>query len=173
MTPALFVQLANLHRPRRAGYEADDGDRQVLETLSETAGRGGGDAAPEVDRLATVVSNLADAIVAQHVPLPVGKLNALAHAATSFPRLVADPTRLALKLERRESPTDPIAALAARVVTELVAADLTRIKECARDGCTLVFYDDTRSRTRRWHAEAPCGRLERQRRHRQAEPTAS
>jgi hypothetical protein len=34
----------------------------------------------------------------------------------------------------------------------------------------LLFYDSTKSRTRRWHAEDPCGRRERQRAHRMRQP---
>jgi len=82
------------------------------------------------------------------------------------PQLIAKPTRAAVRLERSELTARPTAVLAARVAAELGVADLSRIKECARSECRLVFYDDTRSRTQRWHADAPCGRLERQRRHR-------
>jgi predicted RNA-binding Zn ribbon-like protein len=58
------------------------------------------------------------------------------------------------------------AALARRVVEELGALDPDRLRRCARPGCDLLFYDTTRSRTRRWHAEDPCGWRERQRAHR-------
>ncbi len=166
MTPLLFLHLANLHRPRREGHEAGDGDRLAIASLWGTAAQSRDDAEPDLDRLSQVASDLADAIVAGRVPLPVGELNTLAQAVRSFPQLVAGPTRAAVRLERSQLVAEPIAALAARVAAELGAADLTRINECARSECRLVFYDNTRSRTRRWHAEAPCGRLERQRRHR-------
>jgi len=155
VTPSLFLHLANLHRPRREGHDAG---------IVAAAQRG--DAEADLDKLSQVASDLADAIVAARVPLPVGELNTLAEASLSFPQLVADPTRAAVTLERTELPAEPTAVLAARILDEVAVADLTRIKECARSECRLVFYDDTRSRTRRWHAEAPCGRLERQRRHR-------
>ncbi|WP_414710672.1 CGNR zinc finger domain-containing protein [Pseudonocardia sp.] len=32
-----------------------------------------------------------------------------------------------------------------------------RLRRCARTACDLLFYDTTRSRTRRWHVEDPCG----------------
>jgi predicted RNA-binding Zn ribbon-like protein len=54
------------------------------------------------------------------------------------------------------------------VVMELGEIDEARLKRCDRDACDLVFYDTTRSRTQRWHADAPCGNRERQRRHRAA-----
>ncbi len=166
MTPSLFLHLANLHRPRRQGHEAGDGDRLAIASLCGASAHSGSDAEADLDKLSQVASELADAIVAGRVPLPVGNLNTLARAAPSFQHLITKPTRSAVKLERSELPAEPTAVLAARVAAELGLADLTRIKECARSECSLVFYDDTRSRTQRWHAEAPCGRLERQRRHR-------
>ena len=58
------------------------------------------------------------------------------------------------------------AALARRLVDELDALEPDRLRCCARPECDLLFYDTTRSRTRRWHAEDPCGWRERQRVHR-------
>jgi predicted RNA-binding Zn ribbon-like protein len=42
-----------------------------------------------------------------------------------------------------------------------------RLKLCADDACRIAFYDDTRSRTRRWHDPATCGNRARVRRHRE------
>ncbi len=166
MTPSLFLHLANLRRPRRKGHEADDRDRLPIAGLPEAVAAQRGDGRQDLDELSQVASDLADAIVARHVPLPVSELNMLARRAPSFPQLVAEPTRAAVRLERSELTARPSAVLAARVTDELGVADLSRIKGCARSECRLVFYDETRSRTQRWHADAPCGRLERQRRHR-------
>jgi len=164
--PSLFLHLANLRRPRRKGHEADDGDRLPIAGLPEVVAARPDDGRPDLDELPQLASDFADAIVARRVPLPVGELNMLAEGCLSFPALVAEPTRAAVRLERSELTSRPTAVLAARVAAELGVADLTRIKECARSECRLVFYDETRSRTQRWHAEAPCGRLERQRRYR-------
>jgi len=166
VTPSLFLHLANLRRPRRKGHEADDVDRIPTAGLLEAVAAQPGDGRPDLDELSQAASDLADAIVARRVPLPVSELNMLAEGCPSFPQLVADPTKAAVRLERSELTASPTAVLAARVAAELGVADLTRIKQCARSKCRLVFYDETRSRTQRWHADAPCGRLERQRRHR-------
>ena len=40
---------------------------------------------------------------------------------------------------------------------ELEACDPTRLKRCLRRECGLFFYDKTRNRSARWHAEGPCG----------------
>jgi predicted RNA-binding Zn ribbon-like protein len=41
-----------------------------------------------------------------------------------------------------------------------------RLKRCADETCRRVFYDDTRSRTRRWCDAGTCGNRARVRRHR-------
>lgn len=57
-----------------------------------------------------------------------------------------------------EKLSGPIAAMvAARCVTELSKLDLTRLKTCCWPSCELVFYDTTRNRSAKWHAENPCG----------------
>jgi predicted RNA-binding Zn ribbon-like protein len=54
------------------------------------------------------------------------------------------------------------AHLARNVIDELASLDPARLRKCARSACDLLFYDTSRSRTRRWHAEDPCGWRERQ-----------
>jgi predicted RNA-binding Zn ribbon-like protein len=69
--------------------------------------------------------------------------------------------------------TRPTATLARQVALELGEIDPKRLKRCALPACDLLFYDTTRSGTRRWHAESPCGARERQRRYRAAASTSS
>jgi hypothetical protein len=57
-----------------------------------------------------------------------------------------------------EEPVGSLAALvSARCVIELSQCDLTRLKTCGWPPCELVFYDTTRNRSVKWHAEDPCG----------------
>ena len=57
-----------------------------------------------------------------------------------------------------EEPAGSLAALvAARCVIELSQCDPTRLKTCGWPPCELVFYDTTRNRSVKWHAEDPCG----------------
>lgn len=57
-----------------------------------------------------------------------------------------------------EDPAGSLADLvAARCVIELSQCDLTRLKTCGWPPCELVFYDATRNRSVKWHAEDPCG----------------
>ena len=52
---------------------------------------------------------------------------------------------------------DPVGRLSALCIDELSQCDYRRIKKCARPECAMYFYDQTRSRSARWHAEDPCG----------------
>lgn len=57
-----------------------------------------------------------------------------------------------------EEPAGSLAELvAARCVIELSQCDPTRLKTCGWPPCELVFYDTTRNRSVKWHAEDPCG----------------
>jgi len=47
--------------------------------------------------------------------------------------------------------------VAAACLDELAICDASRIKRCMRRECGLFFYDTTRNRSGRWHAEDPCG----------------
>lgn len=50
-----------------------------------------------------------------------------------------------------------IERIVAICVDELARCDPGRIKRCRRPECNLLFYDPTRNRNARWHAENPCG----------------
>jgi predicted RNA-binding Zn ribbon-like protein len=101
------------------------------------------------------------------VARPAARLTRLAQPSTATVRLgVAEPRTLHARLEWSE-PT-PAASMARRVALELGEIDVARLKRCELPACNLVFYDTTRSGTRRWHADSPCGNRERQRRHRTA-----
>jgi predicted RNA-binding Zn ribbon-like protein len=117
--------------------------------------------------LHAVVVELVDRLVTgQAVAAVAERLNVLAHASVARMCLEPGPDRL-LRPRLDWSDPDPAAALARRVIHELGTLDVTRLRRCARPECDLVFYDTTRSGTRRWHAESPCGIRERQRRHRE------
>jgi len=75
VTPSLFLHLANLRRPRRKGHEAEDGDRLPIAGLPGVVAAQCGECRPDLDEISQAASDLADAIVARRVPLPVGELN--------------------------------------------------------------------------------------------------
>ena len=172
MNPSALVALANLQRRRRGDTEPRTPlaePRQVSQALADegvTAGHLAQDALPAVARLADAVSELADCIALRR-PRPrraVGVLNELASGSTATIHL--EVTDGAVQSSIAWCDRDPAAGLARRVIGELGSTDLSRLLQCQRTECDLLFYDATRSRTQRWHAENPCGWLERQRRRR-------
>jgi predicted RNA-binding Zn ribbon-like protein len=172
MNPSALVTLANLQRRRRGDTEprtplADL--HQVSQALADggvTVGHLTRDALPAVARLADAVSELADCIALRR-PRPrraAGVLNELASGSTATMHL--EVTDAAVQSSTAWCDRDPAAGLARRVIEELGSTDLSRLLQCQREECDLLFYDATRSRTQRWHAENPCGWLERQHRRR-------
>ncbi|RSM86601.1 CGNR zinc finger domain-containing protein [Kibdelosporangium aridum] len=58
----------------------------------------------------------------------------------------------------RQVSGDPVVgSIVLSVAAVVEAGNWTRLKLCANDLCTEVFYDTTRSRTRRWHSYEICG----------------
>ena len=77
-----------------------------------------------------------------------------------------------------EAPADPCAAtlrpIARSAAELLVSPDLARVRECHGAGCTWLFLDSSRNRSRRWCSMEGCGNRAKARRHyrrlRSAEP---
>ncbi len=169
--PQALLLLANLGRPRRpsgatmASVEPILPDASVASAqLAEVV-----DAAVELDdladlrRLQRAAVHIAEALLAQET-VECAELNALAagsHATIELSVAGGVPRRQLVWTDASQS-----AQLARRVIEELDALEPDRLRRCARPECDLLFYDTTRSRTRRWHAEDPCGWRERQRAHR-------
>jgi predicted RNA-binding Zn ribbon-like protein len=95
-------------------------------------------------------------------------LNALAYASTARAELAVTDGRLQWRLVWDDASAG--AGLARRLIEELAALDPGRLRRCGRAACGLLFYDTTRSLTRRWHAENPCGWRERQHHRRTSHP---
>jgi predicted RNA-binding Zn ribbon-like protein len=75
-----------------------------------------------------------------------------------------------LNIERVNS-TDLVGELVTKCLDELAACDPIRLKQCSRPECCLLFYDTTRNRSARWHAENPCGWRSRDERRRRPPPS--
>ena len=169
--PLVLLLLANLGRPRRpsgvaAPYaepilpDATVASAQLAEVVDQPVA-----AADLVDlrRLQLASVHAADAILAGE-SVDCAELNALAAGSSAHIELVVTdgvPRRHLIWTD-----TSLSAALARPLIEELNALEPDRFRRCARPECDLLFYDTTRSRTRRWHAEDPCGWRERQRVHR-------
>jgi predicted RNA-binding Zn ribbon-like protein len=170
--PDLLVRLANLaiaRRPphgRRVQPEPFASVRSAAEAL-------GVDRVSEIDLaelgvLHNLIVELSGRLVARR---PLGEL-------VEQLMTLAEPSQARVGLEITDEGelrqtfrwSDPtlVSELARRVALELGSLDRARLRRCARPECGLVFYDATRSNTRQWHAESPCGQRERQRRFRAA-----
>jgi predicted RNA-binding Zn ribbon-like protein len=172
VTPDTLLRLANLTVPRKP----DRGPTIHPDPLASRATAAQALSLPRLDaselaalrELHTTIVQLVDGLLSgRRVARPAARLTKLARPSIATLRLdVGDDQILRARLEWSE-PT-PAATLARRVAVELAEIDVARLKRCERAACDLVFYDTTRSGTRRWHAESPCGNRERQRRYRAA-----
>jgi predicted RNA-binding Zn ribbon-like protein len=169
--PQLLLLLANLGRPRRpsgvaAPYaepilpDATVASAQLAEVVDQPVAAT--DLA-DLRRLQRASVHAADAILAGKA-LDCTEVNTL--AAGSCARIELFVTDGVPRQQLSWTDTSLAAALARRLIEELNALEPDRLRRCARPECDLLFYDTTRSRTRRWHAEDPCGWRERQRVHR-------
>lgn len=121
---------------------------------------------PALARLADAVSELGDCLALRRLPASqaVEVINELASGCTGTAQLSVGGRAVRSDVDWRDP--DPVAGLARRIVQEFDGVDASRLRQCQREECDLLFFDPTRSRSRRWHAENPCGWLERQHRRR-------
>jgi predicted RNA-binding Zn ribbon-like protein len=170
--PQLLLLLANLGRPRRPSGVAAPHAEPILPDATVASAQlaelvdqpvAAADLA-DLRRLQRASVHAADAILAGEA-LDCAEVNAL--AAGSCARIELYVTDGVPRRQLAWTDTSLAAALARRLIEELNALEPNRLRRCARPECDLFFYDTTRSRTRRWHAEDPCGWRERQRVHRQ------
>jgi predicted RNA-binding Zn ribbon-like protein len=176
VTPESLITLANLGLPRRPGGART----RVTETAlpdAATAGRqlGALIAAsvteadlPGLRNLQRAAARAVDALLAGEIP-DCAAVNAVARGSTGRAELVVSGGELRERIVWDDG--SAAAELARRLVGELAGLDPSRLRRCGRRECNLVFYDTTRSRSRRWHAEDPCGWRERQ--HARRHPTVS
>lgn len=178
--PQALLLLANLGRPRRPAGAAAPTAEPVLPDATVASAQLAGlvdqpVAAADLDglrRLQRVAVHATEAILAGGSGAVDGaQLNALAAGSTARVELVV--TKGVLRRRLVWTDLSLAAALARRLVEELGALDPDRLRRCARPECDLLFYDTTRSRTRRWHAEDPCGWRERQRANRTRSTTTT
>ena len=167
----MLLLLANLGRPRRPSGvavaraepilpDATTASAQLAEVVDEPVAAA--DLA-DLRRLQQAAVYAAEALLVG-VALDCAEINALAADSTARVELVV--TEGVPRRQLIWTDTSLAAAQARRLVEELNALEPDRLRRCARLECDLIFYDTTRSRTRRWHAEDPCGWRERQRVHR-------
>lgn len=177
--PALIVALANARAVRRpTGAQR----REPHDALADAAGASDllapfllRPAAPRelpgLRELQRAVTAIVDALI-DGSPAPVEALNRIAAQRPAARALEQEPDgRLRATRQSRRMPAAAI--LTDMAIGQLDGLDPVRLRRCSHPQCRLVFYDLTRSGTRRWHSERPCGLRERQRRHRARRSTKS
>jgi predicted RNA-binding Zn ribbon-like protein len=170
-TPRVLLLLDNLGRPRRPSGAAAPYAEPILPDAAtasaQLAAVVDGPVRPadlaDLRRLQQAAIAAAGALLAGEA-LECAELNAL--AAGSRARVELSMSEVGPRQRLVWTDPSPAATLARRLVEELGTLEPDRLRRCARPECDLLFYDTTRSRTRRWHAEDPCGWRERQRVHR-------
>ena len=167
MTPEALITLANLGLPRRPAGARTRLTEAALPDVA-TANRQLQAVSPrtvmkkdlsDLRDLQRAAAGVVDALLAGDAP-DCSVINDLARGSTGRPELVVTGGKLRRRVVWEDG--SAVAGLARRLVEELGGMEPGRLRRCARRECDLVFYDTTRSRTRRWHAEDPCGWRQRQ-----------
>jgi predicted RNA-binding Zn ribbon-like protein len=177
VTPDTLVALANLTAPRKPGRgpAIHPDPLASAATAAQALGLSGVDASQvgALRDLHRTVAQLVEGLLdGPSVAAPAARLAELAKPSTGTVRIDVSEDHTLRPWIEWSDPT-AVATLARRVALELAEIDLARLRRCERPRCNLVFYDTTRSGTRRWHAESPCGIRERQRRYRAASRSSS
>ncbi len=167
VTPETLITLANLGLPRRpAGARTRVTEAALPDAATASRQLGALIAGPVTEAdlpglrsLQRAAGQAVDALLAGEVP-DCAAVNALASGSTGHAELAVSGGELRERIVWDDGTA--AAELARGLVGELAALDPSRLRRCARRECNLAFYDTTRSRTRRWHAEDPCGWRERQ-----------
>lgn len=171
-----FIDLLNSdwHDYRGTGQDEDRLDRpgfieDFLQTWTLPQPTRIGKAEREALRsLRTLLRHMVDALAAGKRPTArdLTALNELLAAAPEAPRLV--PAGVGYELHRvpvKAGWPAVVAAIAVPFAEVLAEREPQRLKVCENPDCGWVFYDDSRSRTRRW-CEDTCGNLMKVRRFR-------
>jgi predicted RNA-binding Zn ribbon-like protein len=108
--------------------------------------------------------------IAQGEPAPEtdrARLNGVLAAEGTTVALVSGAERLGWGWHgRNPPPLDwPLLPIAWSAAELLTSADLTRVRQCAAEGCGWLFLDHSRNRSRQWCAMATCGNRAKARRH--------
>jgi predicted RNA-binding Zn ribbon-like protein len=167
VNPETLILLSNLGRPRRPGGASAPHSQPVLpdattarEQLAALISRPVTEAdLPTLRRVHQLAVEAAESLLRGEPP-DCAAITALARGSTAHVELTATNSGLRENLVWRDSSIS--SSLARRLIEELAALESNRLRRCARAACDLLFYDTTRSRTRRWHAEDPCGWRQRQ-----------
>ena len=89
-------------------------------------------------------------------PADLDGINAALATADAHPQLRLRDARPHVEMEFRALPA-PSFVIARAAADFLSSADLSLVRQCEGTGCILLFYDTTKSHTRRWCSMGACG----------------
>ncbi len=141
-------------------------DPRLTDDLAD--GEANPDLLPRVKRLRAALRRLFET-VADGRPAPVDDLGVLNDALAAVHGAVAIEPGGDLRPRWMASPVDgdgPLTAVARSAFTLLTQADRSRLHRCANGRCVLLFYDTTKSATRRWCSTACMNRARSSQRYR-------
>jgi predicted RNA-binding Zn ribbon-like protein len=88
----------------------------------------------------------------------VAPINEILRVTEGHDELVPQESRWRMEFIARESGLEWLLAAIARSAAELIVeGEAAPVKRCANPECRLFFYDDSRTRQRRWCSMAVCG----------------
>ena len=88
----------------------------------------------------------------------VAPINEILRVTEGHDELVPQESRWRMEFIARESGLEWLLAAIARSAAELIVeGEAAPVKRCANPECHLFFYDDSRTRQRRWCSMAVCG----------------
>lgn len=102
-------------------------------------------------------------------PVPSAAIDDVNRALRAKEVIQLVPSADGLRLDHRhvgDPVDDALAILAEPIVREIAAGRPERLRECASETCSWVFYDDSRTGRRRWCDMASCGNRAKAARHR-------
>jgi predicted RNA-binding Zn ribbon-like protein len=156
--PASAAALVDLLNSRAYAHLGDKLDTAELaaKILRPFGHQAGVPSQQRLDLVRAVRSDLLDLLDAHDPTDAAGNWAAFTGriASITFQQDFAAPGEVGL----RQVTGDPVVGRIAQDVAALITAgNWSRLRLCANDVCREVFYDVTRSRTRRWHSYEYCG----------------
>ena len=146
-----FLQVARIVSPERG---------EELLALTESDPQAAFELLNRAQRIRDSLRRCFDSLVKkQRVPREsVEPVNEILRVTEGHDELVESSRSWRIEYVARENSLDWLLAAVARSAAELITeGEATRVRLCANPGCSLFFYDNSRTRRRRWCSMSLCG----------------
>ena len=146
-----FLQVARIVSPERG---------EELLALTESDPQAAFELLNRAQRLRDSLRRCFDSLAKkQRVPREsVEPINEILRVTEGHDELVESSRSWGIEYVARENSLDWLLAAVARSAAELITeGEATRVRLCANPGCSLFFYDNSRTHRRRWCSMSLCG----------------